>query len=268
MSSITISRTPYFVLFTENSTTYKPSQSSKRRFLREAPKNISSRVDHLCIFRSIFVVSFNQRVETKTNENPFDRVLQFINEIKGQGCALSFSPEAHYFRDTITGYAISSIPLMSNGRSSNDFAGFRNRPSNKVRSNLAVWPFSLLVETRPSHGGVDKICITFRGMQRVRPRVCKPINVRARVASVRVYICIRTREGMGKRQRRPERDRSSILVIYACQCCFEFQSCLLTLVQRDNCPVSLSSSLSLFVYILYIVYIYILYMYVSRSYEI
>lgn len=51
-----------------------------------------------------------------------------------------------------------------------------------------VWPFSLLVETRPSHGageGQIKSVLRLGGCSACAP-VCKPINVRARVASVRV----------------------------------------------------------------------------------
>lgn len=99
---------------------------------------------------------------------------------EGGGRCIIVQPGAHYFRDRIVDAA--SIPLMSNGRSNNDFAGFRNRPREQrcVGSNrLARTLHPANLDDHRQHTGVDKICITFRDVA----SPCKPINVRARVAS-------------------------------------------------------------------------------------
>lgn len=132
----------------------------------------------------IFPASFHCSIVQLVKQNRVWRsLLRFIINQMEKGWArvdedggrcIIVQPGAHYFRDRIVGAA--SIPLMSNGRSNNDFAGFRNRPREQrcVGSNrLARTLHPTNLDDHRQHTGVDKICITFRD---VAGRACTPLQ--------------------------------------------------------------------------------------------
>ena len=115
----------------------------------------------LPIGRNIFSSSFNYFTVQLAKQSRTRARLPFAihkaDKVEGMGSCIIGRSQWRIIFEIRSGKRAQAIPLMSNGRSSNDSAGFRNRPSN---ADQTVWPVS---PSAVDNGrGVDKICITLR----------------------------------------------------------------------------------------------------------